>query len=229
MAEEKKGGRKPDEARKPAQGDSGGKNEKPHKGTADKPRRDDKTRQPTRSRGNGPRRDAKSRKGGGGGKPGRDDRGRGKPRGGRQQGGRPPHQRRHGVRKTIKNGVGTVFIGQEDPFIYFPDIIALFAREDIRRVELRALGPAISNAVNVSEQVRHRFLEEANVKVANVEIGTDNAPRSSGKGTYRVSFIHISLERGGGADTDKGEKAGASVDSDASAGKESDASAAEKE
>ena len=215
MAEEKKGERKPDEARKPAQGDGGGKHEKP--------RRDEKTRQPTRSRGNGPRRDAKSRKDGGGGKPGRDDHSRGKPRGGRQQGGRPPHQRRHGVRKTIKNGVGTVFIGQEDPFIYFPDIIALFAREDIRRVELRALGPAISNAVNVSEQVRHRFLEEANVQVANVEIGTDNAPRSSGKGTYRVSFIHISLERGAAASAngDEGEE------TNTAANDESDASTAE--
>ena len=211
MAEEKKGERKPDEARKPAQGDGGGKHEKP--------RRDEKTRQPTRSRGNGPRRDAKSRKGGGGGKPGRDDHSRGKPRGGRQQGGRPPYQRRHGVRKTIKNGVGTVFIGQEDPFIYFPDIIALFAREDIRRVELRALGPAISNAVNVSEQVRHRFLEEADVKVSNVEIGTDNAPRSSGKGTYRVSFIHISLERGAGAaaDADAGDEPAAEADAGADA------------
>ena len=220
MAEEKKGERKPDEARKPAQGDGGGKHEKPRKGAADKPRRDEKTRQPTRSRGNGPRRDVKSRKGGGGGgKPGRDDHSRGKPRGGRQQGGRPPYQRRHGVRKTIKNGVGTVFIGQEDPFIYFPDIIALFAREDIRRVELRALGPAISNAVNVSEQVRHRFLEEANVKVANVEIGTDNAPRSSGKGTYRVSFIHISLERGAGAaaDADAGDEPAAEADAGADA------------
>ena len=195
MADEKKGGRKPDEG-----GKSG---------------RSDKSRQPTRGRGKGPRRD---------GKPRRDDRGHGK-----QHAGRPPYKRRHGVRKTIKNGVGTVFIGQEDPFIYFPDIIALFAREDIKRVELRALGPAISNAVNVSEQVRHRFLEEANVQVANVKIGTDNAPRSSGKGTYRVSFIHISLERGKSAGADKGEKAGASVDNDASAGKESDASAAEKE
>ena len=195
MADEKKGGRKPDEGEK-----SG---------------RSDKSRQPTRGRGKGPRRD---------GKPRRDDRGHGK-----QHGGRPTYQRRPGVRKTIKNGVGTVFIGQEDPFIYFPDIIAFFAREDIRRVELRALGPAISNAVNVSEQVRHRFLEEADVQVANVKIGTDNAPRSSGKGTYRVSFIHISLERGDGAGADKGEKAGASVDSDASAGKESGTSAAEKE
>ena len=195
MADEKKGGRKPDEG-----GKSG---------------RSDKSRQPTRGRGKGPRRD---------GKPRRDDRGHGK-----QHGGRPTYQRRHGVRKTIKNGVGTVFIGQEDPFIYFPDIIAFFAREDIRRVELRALGPAISNAVNVSEQVRHRFLEEADVQVANVKIGTDNAPRSSGKGTYRVSFIHISLERGDGAGAEKGEKAGASVDSDASAGKESGTSAAEKE
>ena len=223
MAEEKKGERKPDEARKPAQGDGGGKHEKPHKGAADKPRRDEKTRQPTRSRGNGPRRDAKSRKDGGGGKPGRYDYSRGKPRGGRQQGGRPPYQRRHGVRKTIKNGVGTVFIGQEDPFIYFPDIIALFAREDIRRVELRALGPAISNAVNVSEQVRHRFLEEANVQVANVEIGTDNAPRSSGKGTYRVSFIHISLERGAAASANGNE----GEETNAGANDESDASTAE--
>ena len=89
MADEKKGGRKPDEG-----GKSG---------------RSDKSRQPTRGRGKGPRRD---------GKPRRDDRGHGK-----QHGGRPPYQRRHGVRKTIKNGVGTVFIGQEDPFIYFPDSI----------------------------------------------------------------------------------------------------------
>ncbi|MDP6236730.1 MAG: hypothetical protein QGE96_04935 [Candidatus Poseidoniia archaeon] len=154
-------------------------------------------------------------------KPRNNDRNRGKQRD------RRPYQRRHGVRKTIKNGIGTVYIGQEDPFIYFPDIIALFARDDIVRVELRALGPAISNAVNVSEQVRHRFLKEADVKVANVEIGTDNVSRSSGKGTYRVSFIHISLERSDSAD--KNGKAGASVDIDASAGKESDASAAEEE
>ncbi len=156
-------------------------------------------------------------------KPRNNDRNRGKQRD------RRPYQRRHGVRKTIKNGIGTVYIGQEDPFIYFPDIIALFARDDIVRVELRALGPAISNAVNVSEQVRHRFLKEADVKVANVEIGTDNVSRSSGKGTYRVSFIHISLERSEGAGADKDEKAGVSVDIDASAGKESDASAAEEE
>ena len=168
-------------------------------------------------------REKKSRKPGGGKGTRRDARDHG-----RQRDGKPRHWR-PGVRKTIKDGVGTVFIGQEDPFIYFPDIISLFAREDIRRVELRALGPAISNAVNVSEQVRHRFLEEADVQVANVKIGTDNAPRSSGKGTYRVSFIHISLERGKSAGADKGEKAGASVDNDASAGKESDASAAEKE
>ena len=52
--------------------------------------------------------------------------------------------------------------------------------------------------------MRHRFLEEADVKISNVEIGTDNAPRSSGKGTYRVSFIHISLERGAVAAADAG-------------------------
>ena len=86
MAEEKKGGRKPDEARKLAQGDGGGKNEKSHKGAADKPRRDEKTRQPTRSRGNGPRRKAEARKGGAGGKPGSGDYGRGKPGAGGQQG-----------------------------------------------------------------------------------------------------------------------------------------------
>ena len=172
-------------------------------------------------------REKKSRKPGGGkgtrrdGKAHRDARGHG-----RQRDGKPRHWR-PGVRKTIKDGIGTVFIGQEDPFIYFPDIIALFAREDIRRVELRALGPAISNAVNVSEQVRHRFLEEADVKVANVEIGTDNVSRSSGKGTYRVSFIHISLERGKSADED--EKKDTNVESEDSADKENNTSAVKED
>tara|TARA_Y100000310_G_scaffold253888_1_gene260875 strand:- start:1754 stop:2413 length:660 start_codon:yes stop_codon:yes gene_type:complete len=216
---------------KDGKGDNGSPNDKPRKGGDEKPQGDKEVRQPARGKGKGQHHDGKSRKGGGGKphggqrKPGRDDRGRGKPRGGRQQGGRPPHQRRHGVRKTIKNGVGTVFIGQEDPFIYFPDIIALFAREDIRRVVLRALGPAISNAVNVSEQVRHRFLEEADVQVANVKIGTDNAPRSSGKGTYRVSFIHISLERGAVADS--GDEPDAEADAGETEANDASADAAE--
>ena len=153
-------------------------------------------------------------------KPRNNDRNRGKQRD------RRPYQRRHGVRKTIKNGIGTVYIGQEDPFIYFPDIIALFARDDIVRVELRALGPAISNAVNVSEQVRHRFLKEADVKVANVEIGTDNVSRSSGKGTYRVSFIHISLERSDSADENGKKDAG--VENENGVDKENNASAVEE-
>ena len=153
-------------------------------------------------------------------KPRNNDRNRGKQRD------RRPYQRRHGVRKTIKNGIGTVYIGQEDPFIYFPDIIALFARDDIVRVELRALGPAISNAVNVSEQVRHRFLKEADVKVANVEIGTDNVSRSSGKGTYRVSFIHISLERSDSVDENR--KKDANVESKDSVDKENNTSTVEE-
>ena len=97
------------------------------------------------------------------------------------------------VNKKLDGSVGTIFIGSEDPFMYFPDMMSYLDREEIKEVKLKARGKSISNAVNVTEQFRNRFKNEIGTVVKNVEIGTENVPKKDGKGTFRMSFIEITL------------------------------------
>jgi DNA-binding protein len=66
-------------------------------------------------------------------------------------------------------------------------------REEIKEVKLKARGKSISNAVNVSEQFKNRFKKEIETVIKNVEIGTENVPKKDKKGTFRMSFIVITL------------------------------------
>ena len=103
------------------------------------------------------------------------------------------NKRRFRVNKKLDGSVGTIFIGSEDPFMYFPDMMSYLDREEIKEVKLKARGKSISNAVNVTEQFRNRFKNEIGTVVKNVEIGTENVPKKDGKGTFRMSFIEITL------------------------------------
>jgi DNA-binding protein len=103
------------------------------------------------------------------------------------------NKRRFRVNKKLDGSVGTIFIGSEDPFMYFPDMMSYLDREEIKEVKLKARGKSISNAVNVTEQFRNRFKNEIGTVVENVEIGTENVPKKDGKGTFRMSFIEITL------------------------------------
>ena len=60
------------------------------------------------------------------------------------------------------------------------------------RDRLKARGRSISNAVNVSEQFKSRF-KEISTQVKEVNIGTENVPKKDKKGTFRMSFIEITL------------------------------------
>ena len=102
-------------------------------------------------------------------------------------------KRRFRVNKKLDGNIGTIFIGAEDPFMYFPDMMSYFDREEIKEVKLKARGKSISNAVNISEQFKNRFRKEIETVVKNVEIGTENVPKKDGKGTFRMSFIEITL------------------------------------
>ena len=69
---------------------------------------------------------------------------------------RPPKKekkprRRFRVNKKLDGKTGTIFIGAEDPFLYFPDMMSYLEREEIDEVKLKARGKSISNAVNVSK------------------------------------------------------------------------------
>ena len=103
------------------------------------------------------------------------------------------NKRRFRINKKLDGSVGTIFIGSEDPFMYFPDMMSYLDREEIKEVKLKARGKSISNAVNVTEQFRNRFKNEIGTVVKNVEIGTENVPKKDGKGTFRMSFIEITL------------------------------------
>ncbi len=103
-----------------------------------------------------------------------------------------PNKRRFRVNKKLDGKIGTIFIGAEDPFMYFPDMMSYFEREEIEEVKLKARGKSISNAVNVSEQFKNRF-KEIKTEVKDVKIGTEDVPKKDRKGTFKISFIEITL------------------------------------
>ena len=102
-------------------------------------------------------------------------------------------KRRFRVNTKTEGRAGIVFIGSEDPFLYFPDLMSYFDRPEIDEVKLKARGKSISNAVNVAEQFRNRFKNEIKSEVKNVNIGTEEVPKKDKKGTFRMSFIEITL------------------------------------
>ena len=104
-------------------------------------------------------------------------------------------KRRFRINKKLDGNTGTVFIGHEDPFLYFPDMMSYFSREEIKNVHLKARGKSISNAVNVAEQFKNRFNKDIKVKVKNVEIGTEEVPRKDRKGKIKMSFIDITMNK----------------------------------
>ena len=104
-----------------------------------------------------------------------------------------PNKRRFRVNKKLDGKIGTIFIGSEDPFLYFPDMMSYLGRDEIECVKLKARGKSISNAVNVAEQFKNRFKKEFDTKIDNVDIGTEDVPRKDKKGTFRMSFIEISV------------------------------------
>ena len=102
-------------------------------------------------------------------------------------------KRRFRINKKLDGKSGSIFVGLEDPFLYFPDMMSYFSREEIDEVHLKARGKSISNAVNVAEQFKNRFKKEIQVEVKNVEIGTEEVPRKDRKGKIRMSFIDITM------------------------------------
>ena len=102
-------------------------------------------------------------------------------------------KRRFRINKKLDGKSGSIFIGLEDPFLYFPDMMSYFSRDEIDEVHLKARGKSISNAVNVAEQFKNRFKKEIQVEVKNVEIGTEEVPRKDRKGKIRMSFIDITM------------------------------------
>tara|TARA_X000001036_G_scaffold371195_1_gene358104 strand:+ start:199 stop:591 length:393 start_codon:yes stop_codon:yes gene_type:complete len=99
------------------------------------------------------------------------------------------------INKKLDGKTGIIFIGHEDPFLYFPDMMSYLSRDEIENIHLKARGKSISNAVNVAEQFKNRFGKEIKTKIDNVDIGTEQVPRKDKKGKIKMSFIDITMSK----------------------------------
>ena len=104
-------------------------------------------------------------------------------------------KRRFRINKKLDGKTGIIFIGHEDPFLYFPDMMSYLSRDEIDNIHLKARGKSISNAVNVAEQFKNRFSKEIKANVDDVSIGTEEVPRKDKKGKIKMSFIDITMSK----------------------------------
>lgn len=86
----------------------------------------------------------------------------------------------------------TVFIGRKPVLNYVLACMTLF-KSGQDEVKVKARGRAISTAVDVVEVLRSRFMPE--VKVTNIEIGTEELTSEENNRTSKVSSIEITLNR----------------------------------
>ena len=110
-------------------------------------------------------------------------------------------KRRFRINKKVEGKTGIIFVGHDDPFLYFPDMMSYFSRDEIETVHLKARGKSISNAVNVAEQFKNRFSKEIKVEVKKVDIGTEEVPRKDRKGKIKMSFIDIMMTKLDGSES----------------------------
>jgi len=68
-----------------------------------------------------------------------------------------------------------------------------FTTQGVKELVIKARGKFISRAVDISEVVSNRFLQDQ-LKVKNIKIGSEQFENKEGK-QVRVSTIEISLEK----------------------------------
>jgi len=91
----------------------------------------------------------------------------------------------------MKSPDNTIYVGKKPTMNYVLATVTLF-NGDCKEVVIKARGRAISKAVDVAEIVRHRFVQDAEVK--NVAIDTEEVVTADGEAT-KVSSIEIFLHK----------------------------------
>jgi DNA-binding protein len=85
-----------------------------------------------------------------------------------------------------------VYIGRKPVMSYVLAAVTQFNTGNSNKVVLKARGRAISKAVDVSEIVRNKFVQE--LKVDEIQIGTEEVKREDGT-TSNVSSIEIYMSK----------------------------------
>lgn len=86
----------------------------------------------------------------------------------------------------------SVLIGRKPVMNYVLACVTLF-HGGAKEVNIKARGRAISRAVDVAEIIRRKFLSD--VKVRNIDIGTEQVQSGNRSAPTNVSTIEITLVR----------------------------------
>jgi len=85
-----------------------------------------------------------------------------------------------------------IYVGRKPSMAYVLGVITQFNNGQ-SEVHVKARGKSISKAVDVTEIVRRRFLSD--VKIKNIELGTEEKELPESKGKINVSTISITLAK----------------------------------
>jgi len=94
--------------------------------------------------------------------------------------------------KTAKPEEHSIFIGGK-PFMNYVTGVVIQFNKGANKVTVKARGKFISKGVDVAEVARRKFLEDKNVSVENVSIGSEEFENKEGK-IVNVSVIEIALK-----------------------------------
>ena len=83
-----------------------------------------------------------------------------------------------------------IYVGIKPSMAYVLGVITQFSNNQ-SEVHIKARGKSISRAVDVAEIVRKRFLPD--VKIKNIELGTEVRELPENRGKINVSTISITL------------------------------------
>lgn len=93
--------------------------------------------------------------------------------------------------ETEKSKENSIFIGGKPFMNYVTGVIVQF-NKGINEVTVKARGKFIAKGVDVAEVARRKFLEDKNVSVKNVSIGSEEFENKEGK-MIHVSTLEIVL------------------------------------
>ena len=95
--------------------------------------------------------------------------------------------------ETEKSKENSIFIGGKPFMNYVTGVIVQF-NKGVDEVTVKARGKFISKGVDVAEVARRKFLEDKNVSVGNVSIGSEEFENKEGK-LIHVSTLEVVLKK----------------------------------
>ena len=94
-------------------------------------------------------------------------------------------------KKTDDN---VIFIGDKPFMNYVTGVVMQFTRKESNEVIIKARGKFISRAVDVAEVITRKFLNNQNIKVKDIKIGSEEFENKEGR-KVNVSIIEITLSK----------------------------------